>query len=533
MTDSSRVAGVVRVSVPADLGPAAVLAVADGARLELTGALLGRLAVSRAATVRALEESGPVYGVSTGLGGQAHLAVGAVEQPAFQGDLMLARSVGTAPWLDRRSVRAAIATRLRTMLEPEVGASPDLVCALAAVLEADLHPALPATGNGAAGEIIPLAHLGAFLTGRGEGLSPCCDSCSGDSRSPSWRSDACSGFTRPADELLREAGLAPYAFAAKEGVAFLQGVPVATALAVLLSDATRLLAAQSLTVAAAEITLVRAPRDPYHPALARGDVELARVLDVLRSLVGAEPTPRSLQAPVSFRVVGPATAHLLRTVRHLDEAVMRALEGVTTSPALVDGSFLGTAGFDGFDLGAAADAVRLAVLHLAETGTARLHRLMDPRITGLPAQLSAEPGRQAGLVALHKRAVGLVHEARRSSAPASLGAAETSLGQEDVQSFALEALRAADRSLSVLRDVTAGELVAVHQAGVLDETLTTGSARLKMVLHKAFEELPSEADDRPPGPDVTSMLRVLDAGWGAGLLDEDLNAPSHSAPAVP
>jgi histidine ammonia-lyase len=509
-----RAARVVRVDSPADLGPAAVLAVADGARLALSDGLRGRLAASREATVLALGAGGPVYGVSTGLGGQAHLAVGAAEQPAFQGDLMLARSVGTAPWLDRRSARAATATRLRTLLEPEVGVSPDLVAALVAVLDADLHPAVPATGNGAAGEIIPLAHLGAFLSGRGEGLAD-------------------SGAVQPAAALLGDAGLAPYRFQAKEGVAFLQGVPVAAARAVLLGAGARLLVAQALTAAAAEITLVRAPRDPYHPALARGDVELAAVLGALRSLVGAEPAPRSLQAPVSFRVVGPALACLLRAVGHLDEAVERSLAGVTTSPALVDGRFLGTSGFDGFDLAAAADAVRLAVLHVAETGAARLHRLMDPRVTGLPPQLSAAPGRQSGLVALHKRAVGLVHEARRTSAPASLGALETSLGQEDVQSFALEALAAGEASLQVLRDVTACELVAVHQARLLDETVPAGSERLRTVLRKAFADVPDGVDDRPPGPDVTAVVRVLDVGWSDELVGEMHDSPSHFAPAMP
>ena len=276
-----------------------------------------------------------------------------------------------------------LAVRLRTLLAPEAGVSPELVSALAALLDTGLHPGIPATGNGAAGEIIPLAHLGAFLTGQDTG--PTGDSLAGTA----------------------------YTFAAKEGVAFLQGVPVATARAVLVAADVRLLVAQQVAVTAAEVALTRAPRDPYHPALARGDAELGTVLAGLRSLAGDEPDPRMLQAPVSFRVAGPALAHLLRAATRLDEAVERALTGVTTSPALVDGTFLGTAGFDGFDLAASLDAVRLALLHAAETGAARLHRMLDPRVTGLPPQLSPEPGRQTGLVAVHKRAVGLLHEARR------------------------------------------------------------------------------------------------------------------------
>ena len=234
-------------------------------------ALLERLAGSRDRTVAALAATGPVYGVTTGMGSQSGLAVGSSDQPSFQGDLMLARAVGTAPWLDLRSARAAVATRLRTLLDEETGASPALARSLVDLLGTDLHPAVPATGNGAAGEIIPLAHLGGFLTGLGEGVA--------------------AGGTAPADVLLREAGLTPYAFGAKEGVAFLQGVPVATAEAVLLGADARLLASQALAVAAGELVLTRAPRDPYAAALARGDADLARVLGVLRDLTGDEPAP--------------------------------------------------------------------------------------------------------------------------------------------------------------------------------------------------------------------------------------------------
>ena len=504
----------VLVRQPADLDPAAVVAVADGARVELSPALLATLEASRERTLTALAQSGPVYGVTTGMGLQSHLAVGTAEQPAHQDGLMLARAVGSAPWLDRRTARAVLATRLRTLLDPETGVSPGLALALAAALDADLHPAVPATGNGAAGEIIPLAHLGGFLTGTGDALDG-------------------GGALVPAGDALAGADVAPYTFAAKEGVAFLQGVPVATARAVLLAEDARLLAGQALAVAAAEVALVRAPRDPYDPRLVRGDDLLGSVHAVLLRLAGDDAEPRMLQAPVSFRVTGPAVTHLLRSVEHLDAAVLRSLSGVSTSPALVDGRFLGTAGFDGFDLAASTDAVRLAVLHLAETGTARLHRMLDTRVTGLAAQLSGDPGRQTGLVAVHKRATGLVHAARRTSAPASLGAMETSLGQEDVQSFGLESAQALHEALDVLRDVTACELLAVHRAGQLGPDRPRGTEALRTVLHKAFEDLNDQVTDRRFGQDVDALRHVLCVGWAQDALPATNDAPSHQAPETP
>jgi histidine ammonia-lyase len=206
---------------------------------------------------------------------------------------------------------------------------------------------------------------------------------------------------------------------------------------------------------------------------------------------------------------------------------------VTTSPALVDGRFLGTAGFDGFDLAAGMDAARVAVLHLAETGTARLHRMLDPRVTGLPAQLSGQPGRQTGLVAVHKRAAGLVHAARRTSAPASLGATETSLGQEDVQSFGLESAAALHDAVDVLRDVTACELLAVHRASLLGDDVPQGSIMLQTLLHQASEHLPDTVEDRTFGRDVDVIRHAVGVGWANNVVHALLDISSHSVRETP
>jgi histidine ammonia-lyase len=269
---------------------------------------------------------------------------------------------------------------------------------------------------------------------------------------------------------------------------------------------------------------VRAPRDPYDAALTRGDDLLGRVHATLRALVGDEAHPRLLQAPVSFRVVGPALAHLLRSVGHLDAAAERSLTGVSTSPALVAGRFLGTAGFDGFDLAASLDALRVSLIHLAETSAHRLHRLLDDRFTALPRQLSDAPGLHAGMVVVHKRAVGVVHALLRGSAPASVGAIETSLGQEDVQSFSLEAAAACADAVEGVRDVLACELLAVLHGGRLAAAAGALASQdgppseLAHLLDEASAVLPPGTADRPFGRDVAALSALLASGWAPGIL---------------
>ncbi|GAA1908293.1 aromatic amino acid lyase [Nocardioides lentus] len=482
------------VAHPADLDAAAVRAVAAGATVELDDGLAGRLGATRAEVLAALDGGVPAYGVSTGMGALSDVALAETDRGDHSARLMLARAVGGPPYLDGTETRALLAVRLRTFLAGDAGVSAELCAWLAGLLASDALPAVPRTGSGAAGEIIPLSHAFGHLAGVGR-----------------WLTHA------PPE--------APGPLGPKEGLSLLQGTPVAAALALLRADDVRRLETLWLTTAAAEVGLVGASRDPYRPALARGDDVLAGVLaDLAAALPGVtdDAPVRRLQAPVSFRVVGHVHAHLRRAVAALDGAVDRVLDGVGDSPAWLPGGsegeeddqdyqggvFVGTAGFHGLELAAGADTLRVALAHAATVGAARLHRMLDPRTSGLPAQLSADPGPHGGLVAVHKRAVAAVHAVSGWSAT-PLGAAETSGGQEDVQTFALEALERLRLTVAAAHEVVACELLAVHQARLLaPHLLAEAPAPLAGLLDRLAALLPASTLDRPWGEDLQTLLEA-------------------------
>jgi histidine ammonia-lyase len=483
----------VPIGAAAELDPAAVVRIArHHAGVVLGDGLLAAVGLTRERMLAALASGPPVYGVSTGMGALSEHRLTEDAQAGHQQSLLLARAAGGAPWLGHDEVRAALAVRLRTFLNGDSGVSIELCRQIVALLDADVLPAVPRHGHGAAGEIIALAHLAAPLTGEGQVL------------------DA-AGSAVPAGPVLRAAGFEPYRLGPKEGIALIEGVPVTTALAILRAADVRTSLIDAGLVLAAELALIHASRDSLDPALARGDDVLAFVTAELRGLTGTETSPRALQPPVSFRVAAPVLAHLHRAVRQLDLAVVRALDGVTDSPAFLggddDGRFIGTAGFSGYDLAAYLHLVTVAVVGVAEVGAARLHRLMDPKVSGLPAQLSAEPGPHTGISPVHKRAAGMVHAMRRSTLPSTVGTVETSAGQEDVQSFSLEAAGACSDALVGLRDVVACEQLAVHQMVVLGARLPEDAGPGVVTLVEAMAALlPSTPYDRPWGLDLALLL---------------------------
>ncbi len=470
-----------------DLG--LIRAVAAGQAVRIGPELLAAVRRQRAEATAALADGRLVYGVNTGMGALSSVRLTGPQQRSHQRNLLLARATGGPPWLDVPEARAVITVRLLTFLSGDAAVSAELCQRLADFLNRGLVPAVPSTGAGAAGEIMQLAHAFGPVAGIGRVLGP-------------------GGTLVPASRALREAGLDEFTLGPKEGIALIQGVPGATGLCVLRLGEAAALTSLMEGSAALSIVAARASRDPYRAACARGDALLAAVLGRLRAAIGDDPSPRSLQAPVSFRVAGPVLTQVVRAAALLEAAVHRALTGVTDSPAYLDGQFTGTAGFHGIDLAAHCDQLTAAFCHAAEVAAARVHRLLNPAVTGLPAQLAREPGPQAGLTPVHKRAAGEVHAMRRLAAATPVGLIETSGGQEDVQSFTWEAAEKLSGALRHARAVTACELLAGSQAAALSERPPPPGSRA--LLDWLAGLVGPIAGDRPFGEDLE---RLIGAPW--------------------
>src|SRR5216683_3293639 len=146
------------ITAPGDLGPGLILRVAAGQGIQIAPALLEEVG-RRCDEARAVLRRGdPVYGLNTGMGALAGVRLSEAEQLAHQRNLLLARATGGPPWLDPADARAIIAVRLRTFLSGDSGVSAELCQRLAGFLNAGVVPAVPRTGMGCAGEIMPLAH---------------------------------------------------------------------------------------------------------------------------------------------------------------------------------------------------------------------------------------------------------------------------------------------------------------------------------------------------------------------------------------
>jgi histidine ammonia-lyase len=217
-----------------------------------------------------------------------------------------------------------------------------------------------------------------------------------------------------------------------------------------------------------------------------------------------------MQAPVSFRVVPQVLTHVERTIARFTEDIDRVIGSVTDSPAFVEGQFVASGAFHEVELAAGFDSLALALIRAAELSGQRVHRLLDSRFSGLPDQLTPNPGPSCGLIVVQKRVVGVLHELRRLAVPASVGLGDTSLGQEDAMTFVFEAAEKLRRVEELVRDVLACELLVARQAWALRGAGTsTGLEELAGRLADAVEPV---VEDRPLGADLTRLVGMLERG---------------------
>jgi histidine ammonia-lyase len=468
-------------------------------RVEISSELLEAVDRSRAAMLGHLDDGVRAYGVNTGLGYLTRHTVQAADQAAFQRSILLGRAAAVGPPLSESVIRGVMLLRLAGFLSGYAGVSAALCRFTADRLNDGWAPVVPAGVTGAPGEIVPLAHL--FATFAGQGLV------------------LVDGARVPAAQALQARGVRAYELGAKEGLALINGAPVATALAVPLALRAQALLEHATLAGALAIAVTGASARPYSTRIGQlkgdpGQLQVHRRL--MELLAGGAGLPDAPQAPVSLRVIPQVHGAALDQLEQLRGQLARELRAVTDSPLFLPAEGEEPAGlYPSGNFHAQATTLQLTALAIGLTQVLnllekRLHRLLDTRFSGLPEQLAREPGRQSGLVILHKQVIGLVAEARSLASPAAIHAIDASTGQEDFQAHTLLVAQQLERILTALEMGLAYELVALRQGHDLS------GARLPPPLERAMAELsvavPQILEDRSLADDVERVRQLIASG---------------------
>lgn len=461
---------------------------------------LERVENARSLFLKHLDSGAVCYGVNVGAGAQVGVDLTEDDKARLSRHILLGRSVAVGAPFPAAIVRGAMLVRLAQFLTGHHAVSAELCRYLCDRLNDRFTPYVPSMGLGMAGEIIPLCHLAQTLIGEGFVLAE-------------------DGARVPAATALADRGVAPYEPLPKEGMSLINGVAMGPAACFDLGDRMRRTLALLTLAAATSIEGIGASLEAFGKDVGnlRPEPALARIADTLRGLLGGSDISRSgRQPPISFRTIPQILGTLLQVLTELQSAIVAEWRTVSDNPAFIPdatapgfGRLVHSGNFHCAELTQRVEATALALAQAATASERRLHRLLDPRFSGLSPQLANRPGLDTGLMVLHKAVLGLLAHIRSLSVPPSLQHGDCSFGQEDMATMlfpALDRLAEIDR---ITRIVAVYELYAALVA--IDQRAQKPGDRIATVRDFVRERIPPFEIDRPCGPELDCLIALVEA----------------------
>ncbi|WP_307781981.1 aromatic amino acid lyase [Streptomyces sp. MBT65] len=497
-----------------------VVAVAHhGAQVALADGVLSRLAGERAVVDDVVDRQVPTYGLTTGLGARSSYALPRAELDAFSVRTVRGRANAVGDPLPVPVVRAALVARVNGLAGGGSGVRPEIVRLLVELLNARVHPVIPEVGSIGASDLCQLAHVGLVVIGEG---------------SAEYDGERLDGATA-----LRRAGLAPARLGPKDGHVLCSASPLAAGLGALALHETAALLTLAQAVTALTYEGFRAntsPLDARVLALRPAPGQSRAATELLSLLTGGELTDprnaRRVQDPVSLRCAAQVHGTGYAALAFTDAALLPELNGCGDNPVVLPGGVVG-GGMQGVSsagdireeppgpgeilssgnfhtpaLALAYDTLALALTQTAAVSAERMRRLLEPAVSGLPANLSPYGPERSGFAPLVKTAQALVAEVRMLSVPVCTDPRQGADAVEDDSTNAALGARRLTTMLGRLRQLLAVEAVVAAQA--VDLAAPAALGRGPEFLYRAIRKVvPTLTEDRPQGVDVETVSRDI------------------------
>jgi histidine ammonia-lyase len=483
--------------------------VADGAKVALADVARGRIEQARAFVEAILAQGEVVYGVNTGFGALSDVTIPHGKLRELQVNLVRSHSCGVGDPLPERVVRAMMLQRANVLAKGYSGCRAAVVDTLIRMLNANVHPVIPARGSvGASGDLAPLAHLAQVIIGEGEAT---------------YR-----GERMPGREAMRRAGIEALVLEAKEGLALLNGTQAMTAVGGLaLIAADRLANAVDVTGAMSLEALKGTPSAFDHKIQAvrphAGQMKSARRLreliegsDIRESHRDHAVDPR-VQDAYSLRCMPQVHGAVRDALAHARGILEIEINSATDNPLIFAdaGEILSGGNFHGEPLALALDYAAVAMADLGTISERRVERLVNPDLSGLPAFLAHDPGMNSGMMIAQVAAVSLIAENNVLAHPASVTNLPTSANKEDHVSMGMTSALKFAQVVRNVEIILAIELMCAAQGLEFLKPLNPGP-RLAAVYARVRELVPALERDAPLSGYIESLVplvRELGAEW--------------------
>jgi len=474
----------------------------DGAPVDISADATTELVKSSRLISKWVAGEKKVYGVTTGFGNLADVSISKSDTRRLQRNLLMSHASGVGQPLDTEAVRAVMALRVKDLLRGNSGARPRTVQLLVDLLNAGITPVVPEKGSvGASGDLCPLAHLALVLVALGEA--------------------DINGERLPGAEALQRCGLSPVDLESGEGLALINGTQVMTGIgglavydAVALGKLIDIAASMSLEVLMGS----RTEFDPRihelrpHPGQARVAANMLKITSN-SDIVSSHKDCGRVQDAYTLRCSPQVHGASHDAVQYARRVVETEMNSSTGNPLIFNDTetFLTGGNFHGQPVALAMDFMCMAVAELANISERRIERLVNPKLSGLPAFLVSDGGLNSGFMIAQYAAAALVSENKVLSHPACVDSIPTSANKEDHVSMGTISARKCREVVKNTENVIAIEFLCAAQALDLFTNLKPGEGSL--AAYRAIRAaIPHLDQDRVMNTDINTLVGLMRSG---------------------
>jgi histidine ammonia-lyase len=449
-----------------------------------------------------IEEGQTVYGINTGFGLLANTSIPDDQLSLLQTNLVLSHSTGVGRPLKDDVVRLIYSLKISSLAQGHSGIRASTIEAFIDFVNAGLIADIPKKGSvGASGDLAPLAHMTAALMGEGF-----------------IRLD---GEKLPAKEALSKVGLKPVTLNSKEGLAFLNGTQVSTALALKGLFQAEDIFASAVVAGSMSIDALMGSVAPFDARIhiARGQPGQIAVAPLYLEMMQGSEINKShedcekVQDPYSLRCQPQVMGAALDLINNVAKTLLIEANAVTDNPLIFtdNGDVISGGNFHAEPVAFAADTLALAICEIASISERRLSIMVDPKMSDLPAFLVKNSGVNSGFMIAQVSAAALVSENKSRAHPSSVDSIPTSANQEDHVSMATYGARRLTALCFNSATVIAIELLAATQ-GIDFRAPNKTSQKLGAYHTLIRENVPHYTVDRFFAPDIDRATQMVLAG---------------------
>lgn len=453
-----------------------------------------------------IERNVPIYGVNTGLGDNVDQKVSFDEMAQLQVNTIRSHAVSVGQALPEKNVRAIELMTLINLGKGYSGISLETLDAIRKMLNADIYPFAPSDGS--VGYLSIEAHIYLVLIGEGKGFN--------------------GKKLMKGSKILEKAKLTPIVLQRKEGLAIIQGTASVTAQAVLaLYKAYQLIKVAeiggSLTFESLNGNVKSLDDRAFQVKMHDEERETARKLRAMLSgSVLCETDHFKIQDALSLRTFPHVIGAVKRAYNETWQSVREEMDSCSDNPIILpsanDDGVLMNGNFDATYIGMHMDLLSIAMTNLAKLIERLTNRLLDTRLSGLPAFLVNTPGINNGLMILQYTSAGLYSECKILAQPASVDNVTTSAEQEDVVTFGYVSADKALKILQKLESMTAIWMLC-NQAAIGFKKGKNLSTINRVIYMKIKSIVPLIKQDRHFYQDVCNIEQLIDDNELLDLVD--------------